>query len=231
MFVSAIIPAAGVGRRFGSKTNKQFLQLNGKPMLYYSVKAFETSPLISEIILVVPEPWISSVEHEIVQQYHFSKIKQIIPGGKERFYSVSNGLAAVSTEAEIVAVHDGVRPFVSQTLIASCIHACQSHPAIVPAVPVRDTIKSVKNGLINQTMDRSLLWAVQTPQVFQYEILRDAYQNMEVTQSPITDDAMLVERLGVSIKIVHGDYNNIKITSPEDFSWAEYFLKIKSSDD
>lgn len=224
MFVSAIIPAAGKGQRFGSPINKQFVDLGGRPLLYHTIRAFQLSEIVDEIVLVVPEAWLSEISQIFIEQFQFSKISQIVAGGKERFESVARGLGQINSLAEIVLVHDGVRPFVSTEIIFDSVKACKKYGAVAVAVPVKDTIKEVSDGVVKQTLDRSGLWSIQTPQVFRVDLLRKAYSMLpELTQS-ITDDAMLVEALSYPVQIIMGDYRNIKITSPDDLPLAEFFL-------
>lgn len=227
MFVSAIIPAAGKGQRFGSQLNKQFVELKGRPLLYYTLRQFELSTAIDEIILVVPEAWLPEIPSVFVEQYQFSKIKKIVSGGKERFESVANGLQQIDSRADMVVVHDGVRPFISTQLIAESVDACAIYRAVALAVPVKDTIKVVEQGVVQKTLDRSVLWAVQTPQVFQANLLREAYAQLPGLSQSVTDDAMLVEALGHPVRIIAGDYRNIKITSPDDLHLAEFFISQK----
>jgi len=223
VFVSAIIPAAGKGLRFGGKTNKQFLKINEKPILYYSIRQFEISSLINEIILVVPEDWLSEIP-QLLQKFQFKKLSKIISGGNERFNSVLNGLHVVDPKSNMIAIHDGVRPLVSTKLIDSTIIACIQHQAVTAAVPITDTVKVVQGGVIKSTLDRSLLWAIQTPQVFHYDLLMRAFQKKGEISSKITDDAMLIEHLGHTVKVVEGDYRNIKITSPGDLDLVRFYL-------
>jgi 2-C-methyl-D-erythritol 4-phosphate cytidylyltransferase len=227
VFVSAIIPAAGKGQRFGSQLNKQFVELKGRPLLYYTLRQFELSTAIDEIILVVPEAWLPEIPPVFVEQYQFSKIKKIVSGGKERFESVANGLQQIDSRADMVVVHDGVRPFISTQLIAESVDACAIYRAVALAVPVKDTIKVVEQGVVQKTLDRSVLWAVQTPQVFQANLLREAYAQLPGLSQSVTDDAMLVEALGHPVRIIAGDYRNIKITSPDDLHLAEFFISQK----
>lgn len=224
MFVSVIIPAAGKGQRFGSRLNKQFVELKGRPILYYTIRQFQISAIIDEIVLVVPESWLSEISSIFIEQYQFTKIKKIVVGGKERFESVANGLEKVDPRADIVVVHDGVRPFVSTELIAESVKAGRKYQALALAVPVKDTIKEVNEAVVTKTLDRKKLWAVQTPQVFQSDLLRAAYLRRSAISEIVTDDAMLVESLGHSVRIIMGDYRNIKITSPDDLMLAEFYL-------
>jgi 2-C-methyl-D-erythritol 4-phosphate cytidylyltransferase len=224
VFVSAIIPAAGVGRRFGSGTNKQFLSIAGKPILYYSIQQFQQCPLIDEIIVVVPPEWIAPVQTDIIMKYEFYKVSRVVQGGRERFNSVENGLNEANPATKIVAIHDGVRPLVSVQAIEKVVVAAQKDEAAILAVPVKDTVKIAKKGYVHRTLDRNQLWAIQTPQVFKYDLIKKAYVKKDQLKMPITDDAMLVEALGHPVKVVEGEYTNIKITSPDDFSLAEYLI-------
>jgi len=226
LHVTALILAAGQGRRFGGDIQKQFILLDDKPIVYYTLKRFESSSVISNIILIVPESWLSSIPELLVEKYQFKKISKIIAGGKERYHSVVNGLDAVPPNTDIVVVHDGVRPFISTELIEKAVCECQSADAVALAVPIKDTVKIVENNYITHTLDRSLLKAIQTPQVFKYELLVKAYQDVS-TNEAVTDDATLVERLGHPVKVITGDYFNIKITSPEDLIWAHQILRTQ----
>ncbi|MCI0512490.1 2-C-methyl-D-erythritol 4-phosphate cytidylyltransferase [candidate division KSB1 bacterium] len=223
-FVSAIIPAAGKGRRLKANINKQFILIQNRPILYYTLKTFETSPLINEIILVVPEAWREEVSQHLVPEFQFSKIRQVIAGGYERYESVANGLNYVDPQTDYVVIHDSVRPFLTASLLEQVILAGFEFQAVTLGVPVKDTIKRVADGFITQTLDRSLLWAIQTPQVFKYDLIQQAYAHIQDLKTTITDDAMLVEALGFPVKIVPGDDLNIKITSVEDLQWAELLV-------
>jgi 2-C-methyl-D-erythritol 4-phosphate cytidylyltransferase len=224
LFVTAIIPAAGKGLRFGGKVNKQFLEVQGHPILFYTLRAFEASDLINEIILVVPEDWIEVVSVTILQKYKLEKKYKILAGGKERYHSVQHGLNAANPQTDIVLIHDAVRPLIRTSLIDKAIIAGQEFQAVVLGLPVKDTVKVVQNGFVKNTVDRSLLWSIQTPQVFDFKLLRKAYQKIDDLKIPVTDDAMLVEAFGVPVKIIDGDPINQKITSPEDLEWFEYNL-------
>ncbi|MBN2089336.1 2-C-methyl-D-erythritol 4-phosphate cytidylyltransferase [candidate division KSB1 bacterium] len=224
MFVTAIIPAAGKGLRFGGKVNKQFFEVQGHPILFYTLRAFEASDLIREIILVVPEDWIEIISESVIHKYKFKKNYQILAGGKERYHSVQNGLNAANSQTEIVLIHDAVRPLIRTSVIDRAITACEKFQAVVLGLPLKDTIKIVQDGFVKNTVDRSLLWSIQTPQVFNFELLRMAYQRIDKLNIPVTDDAMLVEASGVPVKIIEGDPINQKITSPEDLEWFEYYL-------
>lgn len=226
---AAIILAAGKGSRMHSKIAKQFMLLDDKPVIYYSLQTFIQAG-IEEIILVTSEEYIEFCQKEIVDKYALSRIKTIIPGGKERYESVYEGLKEISDDKEIVYIHDGARPFVTEHMIKSCYQSVLAYGACVAGVPVKDTIKVVdKDGIALHTPDRSALWQIQTPQVFEVAEIRKAYQQMmQNGDMQITDDAMVMEKYGKKkIAIVEGDYKNIKITTPEDIlianAYIEYF--------
>lgn len=226
MKTTAIVLAAGSGKRMNSKVHKQYLLLKGKPVLYYSLKAFEESR-IEDIILVVGAGEIDFCRAEIVEQYGFQKVRAIVEGGKERYHSVYEGLKAAGN-TEYVLIHDGARPFVSQTIIERTIDAVCQYKACVVGMPVKDTIKIVdEETFAKETPNRSNVWMVQTPQAFSYPLIYDAYTRMLLREdSAITDDAMVVERMtDYKVKLIEGSYQNIKITTPEDLDVAENFLK------
>lgn len=225
---TAIVLAAGQGKRMGTKVQKQYLELGGKPVLYYSLRAFEESPLIDEVILVVGDEQEAYCRGEIVEKYHFAKINAIVQGGAERYHSVWNGLQKV--EDGFVFIHDGARPFVNEEIICRAYEEVKACDACVVGVPVKDTIKvSDENGFVKDTPDRRTLWMIQTPQVFQTALVKEAYQKlMNQKEIQVTDDAMVVERmLGRKVKLVMGSYENIKITTPEDLEIATTFLSKK----
>lgn len=226
----AIVLAAGRGKRMQSDVAKQYLLIKGKPVLYYSLKAFEDS-VVDDIILVTAENEIIYCKEEIVEKYNFSKVSQIVAGGKERYHSVYNGLKAC-TDAEVVLIHDGARPFVNNEIIARNVAMVKEYGACVTGMPVKDTIKIADEaGFVQETPKRDLIWAVQTPQTFQYHLIKEAYDtflNNEETfckQYSVTDDAMVAEIFGGhKVKLVEGSYNNVKITTPEDMALAETIL-------
>lgn len=227
--IFALIPAAGMGKRMGAGSNKQYLLLDGMPILARTVAAFEAAPFIDGIYLVSPEQEIPFCRSEVVDRYGFSKVRGIVPGGAERQHSVCNGLDAMADAADddLVLIHDGVRPFVSQEMLKAAADAAREHGASVVAVPVKDTVKVVKGGVIAETPPRAELWLAQTPQAFRYGLIRDAHARAKAEGYLGTDDASLVEHQGGEVRIVTGDYRNIKITTPEDLVLAEAFLKGK----
>ena len=223
---TAIVLAAGQGKRMGTAVQKQYLELAGKPVLYYSLQVFQTSPLIDEIILVVGEGQQVYCEREIVSKYQISKVKSIVQGGAERYISVWNGLREVSEG--YVFIHDGARPFIEEEILMRAYKGVQEYQACVVGMPVKDTIKiSDEEGLVADTPERSRLWMVQTPQVFETALVKEAYEKlMQRTETNVTDDAMVVEQmLGSKVKLVEGSYRNIKITTPEDLQVANLFVK------
>lgn len=217
MKVSVIIPAAGQSRRMGLGTNKQFLTLKGKPVLAHTLAVFENCLAVQEIIIVAAEGEEEYCRREIIENHSFSKVSQVITGGKERQDSVYQGILALSPDTEIVIVHDGARPFLTAELINRSIEHCLETGAAIVAVPVKDTIKIV-NGeqTVENTPPRHTLWAVQTPQTFRYSLLKEAHDRAKMQGFLGTDDASLVERLGGQVKVVLGSYENLKITTPED---------------
>ena len=232
MKTTAIVLAGGRGKRMNSAVPKQFLSIQDKPVLYYSLKAFEDS-FIDSIILVASEDDKEYCQKEIVEKYRFRKIDKIVSGGKERYHSVLNGIKAAG-ECDYIFIHDGARPFVTPDMLQrlyECVTECN---ACVAGMPVKDTIKIAdENGYIATTPKRDLVWLIQTPQVFSYELIKKAYLLLEKEEYSlieqgisITDDAMVVETLlGEKVKLVEGSYRNIKITTPEDMGVAEGFLK------
>lgn len=228
MKTTAIVLAAGSGKRMNSKVHKQYLLLKGKPVLYYSLKAFEDSR-IDDIILVVGAGEIDFCQKEIVEQYGFRKVRAVVEGGKERYHSVYEGLKAAG-DTDYVLIHDGARPFVSQAIIERTLEAVCEYKACVVGMPVKDTIKIVdEETFAKETPNRSTVWMVQTPQAFSYPLIYDAYARVLAKgDSDITDDAMVVERMtDYKVKLIEGSYQNIKITTPEDLDVAEKFFEKK----
>lgn len=222
-----VIVAAGTGSRMNMGINKQFIKLEGKEIIAYTIEKFYNNSNIEDIVVVVKEDESEFFKKEILDKYNFKNIK-IAYGGKERQDSVYNGLKLLDKKCDVVLIHDGARPFVSDKIIYNCIEEVKEHKAIVVGVPVKDTIKVIDNDKnIVDTPNRSVLWAVQTPQTFDYNILLDAYKDAFKSGFYGTDDAMLVERIGYKVKMVEGSYNNIKITTQEDLSVGSQILKIQ----
>ena len=229
-FVTAIVLAAGRGTRMGTKIQKQYLDLCGKPVLYYSLHAFQESPLIDEILLVTGEQEIEYCRKEIVEKYQLTKVRKILAGGAERYLSVWNGIQAAENKG-CLFIHDGARPFVDEEMIERVYEQVQKEKACVVGMPVKDTIKIAdEKEYVQTTPDRSTVWMIQTPQVFSYDIVKGAYEMlMREQQISVTDDAMVVEQmLNHPIRLVYGSYENIKITTPEDLEMAEVFFSHAS---
>jgi len=231
MNVVALIPAAGSGSRMGTTQRKPYLTLGGKPILVHTLTVFEQCSLIKEVLLIVSSSDLEYSRTSIVETYKLTKVNKIVVGGAKRQDSVWEGLKALEGQYGLVMVHDGVRPFVSQGIVENAIHETAHYGATVAAVPVKDTIKIVsKEAEVVETIDRSRVWAVQTPQTFKYDILKMAYEKAYEDGFYGTDDASLVERLGMKVKIIPGSYDNIKITTPSDLVMGEAILKKRIVD-
>ncbi|MEK5399552.1 2-C-methyl-D-erythritol 4-phosphate cytidylyltransferase [Paenibacillus nitricinens] len=218
--VGVVIVAAGRGTRMGTVESKQYLLLQGKPVIVHTLEVFQQHDLISEIVLVTGKEDIDRCR-EWIQLYKLDKVKAIVAGGSERQHSVHKGLLKLTTQW--VMVHDGVRPFVQPNEIEACYERAKQIGASVLAVPVKDTIKQVDNeGRVLSTPDRRSLWAIQTPQTFRLSELLDAYAAAERDGFLGTDDSSLAERAGIPVSVVEGSYRNIKITTPDDLDFAEF---------
>lgn len=224
---TAIVLAAGKGSRMQSAVPKQYLELCGKPVLYYSLATFEES-FIDEIILVAGKDDISYCKEQIVERYGFQKVTKIIVGGAERYLSVYQGLLAAE-EADYIYIHDGARPFVDAAILSDAKACVEQYQACVAGMPVKDTIKIVDaEDFAKETPERKYVWQVQTPQVFSYALVREAYDMLMEDQDAysVTDDAMVVETmLNYPVKLFQASYKNIKITTPEDLQIAELFVQ------
>ena len=226
----AIIPAGGVGRRMGSGVAKQFLPLAGIPVLAHTLRAFQRSSLIDEVFLVVPEGDITAVSRDIVEEYGLSKVALVLAGGAERQDSVGKALAHLCDDHGIVLVHDAVRPLVTGDLIRQVVAAAAEHGAAVAGIPIRDTVKRVGvAGVVVETVERRGLWLAQTPQAFHRTLICTAYERALQDGFVGTDDTSLVERLGISVRMIPGDHDNIKITTPEDLELGEIIIRRFSS--
>jgi 2-C-methyl-D-erythritol 4-phosphate cytidylyltransferase len=220
----AIIAAAGAGTRMASDRPKQFLQLAGRPVIFHTLKVFEECDSIDEVILVLPAAE-SAGFLSLAGKSSFRKLARVVPGGATRAESVKRGLMAIrSATAEIVAVHDGVRPFVTVDEIDSTVAAAQADGAAILVAPVTDTIKEVSGASVLKTLDRGGLRRALTPQCFRYELLREAYEHADVNDPSLTDESALIEQLGRAVSIVEGSARNIKITTVEDLAIAEAIL-------
>lgn len=223
-FTAAVIVAAGSSQRMGGE-DKQFIELCGKPVLARSMAAFQHCPIIEEIVVVTKPSSVEAVR-KMAEKYGIDKLKAVVEGGENRAASVQNGVEAVSAAAEFVAIHDGARPLVRPDMIDEMIRLGGTTHAVAPAIPMKDTVKIADgNGLVLSTPDRSTLYAVQTPQVFQANILKAALQSALAAGAALTDDCSAVERLGKEVYLTPGWRENIKITTPEDLAVAEAFLR------
>jgi len=220
---TAIIVAAGSGSRFNSDIPKLFLEISGRPVIDYALECFERCVAVDEIVLVLAAEYVLKFEQRKIRS-GYSKLKQIVGGGRTRAESVNRGLSVVNISTEVVAVHDGARPLVSQEEIRRAIERAGEVGAACLVAPVVDTIKHVEGGFISGTVDRGRLRRALTPQAFRYEILIQAFRDADLSES-VTDECFLVEKLGVPIAVVEGSPRNIKITHPQDLALAEFYLR------
>ncbi len=236
----AVVLAAGQGRRMQTKQKKQYLLLENKPMLYYSLQTFERSECITDVIIVVGTDEETYVQSKIVDRFQFSKVRMIVEGGKERYHSVYNGLQAITeflfdTEYKCyIWIHDGARPFIGENILRRALDGVRKEKACVVGMPAKDTIKIAdENDYIKTTPNRNSVWMIQTPQVFEYGLINLAYTRLMKEEDTlaakgitVTDDAMVLETFtNKKVKLVEGDYKNIKITTPEDLQIAQVFQK------
>ncbi len=223
---TAIVLAAGQGKRMGGKVQKQFMMLKDRPVLFYCMDRFQKSPLIDDIILVTSPEMISHCREEIVERFGFDKCRKIIPGGKERYDSVYEGLLACE-DTDYVFIHDSARPFITEQILMNGLEGARRTGACVIGMPSKDTVKlSDAEGFVAETPDRSRVWIIQTPQVFSYSLIREAHERMRRDGlEGVTDDGMVVEKtMGKKVFLAEGSYRNIKITTPEDLLTSEAFL-------
>jgi len=226
MHVVALIPAAGRGRRMGSEKNKAFLPLGGIPLLTRTLQKFEACSGVDEVLPLVPEGDVPLWSEEIFHRSSLKKVFKILPGGPERQDSVYGGLKAIGSQADFVIIHDGVRPFVSPELVERALLETRRHRAVVVALRAGDTVKEVSGeGEVLRTLDRSRLWIIQTPQSFELGLIVRAHEKAREEGFCGTDDASLVERLGIPVRVIEGSRFNLKITTPEDLILGEALLK------
>jgi 2-C-methyl-D-erythritol 4-phosphate cytidylyltransferase len=226
MKTDALIAAAGKGKRMGGRVKKQFISLDGIPLLVYALKAFEEFEGVEQMYLVLDEGDFEYCKREIIQKYGITKVIQLVPGGNRRQDSVWNGLKAMEGHCDMVIVHDGVRPFVSGGILKRLVMAMKDYQAVVTAIPARDTIKRVDgSGTVLDTLQRNTLFHVQTPQGFRYDVINEAYERALKEEEEGTDDAYFAERMGVQVKVIEGSPFNIKVTTPEDIALAHYILQ------
>lgn len=224
--LAVVVVAAGAGKRMGAGINKVYLKLCGRPVLAYSLDTLEECAEVAEVVVVVAAGEEDLYQSAVAQPEKYAKVKKIVAGGARRVDSVQNGLDALSGRQELVAVHDGARPlFTSELLMATAKEALVWGSAIA-AVPVKDTIKiSDDRGVVVSTPKRETLWAAQTPQVFRLKVITEAFRLMDIDSEEVTDEASLLEGIGLPVKLVMGDYENLKITTPEDLALAEAILE------
>ena len=224
MKVEVILPAAGVGRRLNTSSPKALVLLNSHPLIAHTLKVFEKNSLVDRVIVAGHESSLGAIE-ALVKEYKFAKVKRVVAGGKTRGDSVKNGLSILDDDTRLVVIHDAARPFLSGDVLKHSIRSAERHHAVIVAVPVKSTMKKVDlaSMTVVETLNRESIWEVQTPQVFKKEIILKAHRKRQ--ESDPTDDALLVERLGIKVHIVRGEYRNIKITTQEDLLAAEAFLR------
>jgi 2-C-methyl-D-erythritol 4-phosphate cytidylyltransferase len=216
-----------MGKRMAAGINKQYLKLGGKPILAHTLAVFENAAFVDDIYVIVPGDEIPYCTENVIERHGFTKVRRIVAGGRERQQSVFNGLKAADglESDDIVIVHDGVRPFVPLEAVRRSVEVARLHDGALVAVPVKDTVKITSGGVVVDTPSRENIWLAQTPQTFRYRLILDAYERADREGFLGTDDSSLVERMGKKVRIVMGDYRNIKITTPEDMILAEAFLK------
>ncbi len=222
MKVGAIIPAAGRGKRIGASVPKQFLEIQGKPLLHHTLTVFASCKLIDYVVLVMPRADVDEMGEDWLNKYEI--VREVVVGGEQRQDSVYNGFNSLEEGTDIVVVHDGVRPFTTPQMIIATVEAAQQHGAAITAIPVSDTVKQAADGFVKQTVSRDGLWRVQTPQAFQYGLLQQAFKKAKKDSYYGTDEGSLVEYLGERVKIVPGSELNIKITRKEDLVLGESLL-------
>ena len=222
MKVGAIIPAAGRGKRIGASVPKQFLEIQGKPLLHHTLTVFASCKLIDYVVLVMPRADVDEMGEDWLNKYEI--VRKVVVGGEHRQDSVYNGFSSLEKGTDIVVVHDGVRPFTTPQMITATVEAAQQHGAAITAIPVSDTVKQAADGFVKQTVSRDGLWRVQTPQAFQYGLLQQAFKKAKKDSYYVTDEGSLVEYLGERVKIVPGSELNIKITRKEDLVLGESLL-------
>ena len=229
MSYTVLLPAAGSGKRMGAGQNKLFLQLRDIPVIIHTLRVFEQDPKCAQIVLAVKKEEMSIIESLLIG-HRITKVAAITEGGAERQHSVYASLKA-SPSKGIVLVHDAARPFIKLEVIHQLVHVAEKHGAAVAAVRAKDTMKKVKNGIIQETVDRDSLWIIQTPQAFQYDVLEKAERLAEESHFLGTDEAMLVERMGERVHIVESTYDNVKMTTQEDLLLGEIILTKREQEE
>jgi len=233
MYVTAIVLAAGRGLRYKAKLSKPLLQINGQPVIIYCLKIISSLSLVRDIIVVANPQNLNRIKNKL-KQYRIKKMSKVILGGQKRQDSVRNALEVVDSRADFILIQDGVRPFIDRNTVLEAIKEAKKYGAAIVGVPLKSTIKVVAgrrsqvagNFMVKKTLDRNELWEIQTPQVFKKELILEAYKKFG--DAKVTDDAMLVEKLGAKVSVVLGSYQNIKITTPEDLAIAKAIAKIRN---
>ena len=225
----AVIPAAGTGIRMENERPKQFLNVDGKPLLVVTLEKFQVCPVIHAVIVVVPQKDVVYCQSEIVERHGLRKVEKVVAGGERRQDSVRLGIEAAGDDYGLVLIHDGVRPLVAPDLIVRVVEVAQEHRAVITGLAAKETVKEIdENALVVRTYDRQKIWLVQTPQVFRYEdILMAPRRAWEEGWEEVTDDALLVEKLGIPVKVVEGSEDNIKVTTPQDLEMVKFLLGRK----
>lgn len=223
---TAIVLAAGKGARMNAKMNKQYMLINGKPLLAQTLAAFQGCNAINSIILVVGKEELKTCKKQIIDVYGFDKVDKLIPGGSERQQSVYNGIMELKDDCSIVVIHDGARPILPEGIIERCIEGAKIYGAVSAGMPAKETVKILdEEGFAAYTPERGKVWVTQTPQAFRHDIIRRAHENANIKGISGTDDAFLVESMGIKVKMIEGSYENIKVTTPEDIIIAETLMK------
>ncbi|MCR5774863.1 MAG: 2-C-methyl-D-erythritol 4-phosphate cytidylyltransferase [Lachnospiraceae bacterium] len=230
MRCAAVILSGGSGKRMNAQIPKQYMDLKGKPVLLYSLKTFSEAEFVDEIVIVADREHRDKVQSDIVDLYGMHKVSNVVVGGKERYHSVAHGLEALSRETDYVFIHDGARPFVTMYTLERCLHYAEKYKAAVAAVRSKDTVKVADDdAMIRSTPDRAHVWMVQTPQTFEYPLIKDAYRRLiddedrlRAAGIAVTDDTMVAKMYAdVDARLVESTYDNIKLTTPEDMEYAE----------
>lgn len=224
--IAAIIPAAGAGLRMGGEQAKQFLEIEGRPLLAVTLQPFQDCRAVDAIILVVPSMDVEYCEKEIIEQFRLNKVTKVVPGGARRQDSVRLGIDATGGKYGLVLIHDGVRPLVDVELIARVIKEAKTHRAVITAIPAKETVKEIDSfDQVVKTHDRGHVWLVQTPQIFRYEDIAVAHKKaLNEGWEEATDDSILIERLGIPVKAMKGSERNIKVTTQYDLALARFLV-------
>ena len=226
--VAALIVAAGSGKRMGGDAPKQFLEINGKPILQHTLERFQASAAVDQIYVVTSLEYVDHYSSIIKSDWQIDKLCKVVAGGEERYLSVWAGLQVLDANVDVVLIHDGVRPLISDQVIEKSVESARTYGAVVVGAPARDTVKIVDGAFVKETIDRNTVLLAQTPQAFRKEVIVDAYEHAFLNNTFSTDDSALAERFGHKVAILLGDSTNIKITVPEDLMFAEALLEAGS---